>query len=65
MTVESVIALQRAFNAHFMLCWNDPVPERKSVLLWVKNFKSYLEYLEMYRILYDQLSWSFCQPLKT
>ena len=34
---ESVIATQRAFCAHFMLCQNDAVLDRKSILLWVED----------------------------
>ena len=34
---ESVIAALRNFRNHFQLRRRDPVPDRKSVLLWVKN----------------------------
>ena len=37
---ESVITTQRAIRAHFMLRRNDAVPDRKSILLWVKNFRT-------------------------
>ena len=37
-TSESEITAQRFFLAHFMLCWNDAVLDRKSILLWVKSF---------------------------
>ena len=36
-TCTPVIATQRDFHAHFMLCWNDAVLDRKSILLWVEN----------------------------
>ena len=36
-TGESVITTQRAFCACFMLCQNDADPDRKLILLWVKN----------------------------
>ena len=38
-TGESVIAMNRAFHAHFMLHQNDAILDRKSVLLWVENFR--------------------------
>ena len=36
-TSESVIVKQRAFYAHFMLCQNDHVLDRKLILLWIEN----------------------------
>ena len=36
-TGESVIVIQRAFCAYFMLCWNDAVLDRKSIMLWIEN----------------------------
>ena len=37
---ESVTATWRAFRNHFMLCQNDAVPDRKSIRLWVENFRT-------------------------
>ena len=37
---ESVIAALRNFRNHFQLRRRDPVPDRKTVLLWVKNFRA-------------------------
>ena len=36
---ESVTATLRNFRTHFHLSRHDPVPDRKSILLWVKNFR--------------------------
>ena len=36
---ESVTATLRNFRTHFHLNRHDPVPDRKSILLWVKNFR--------------------------
>ena len=36
-TGEFVMPTQRTFHAHFMLCQNDAVPERKLILLWIEN----------------------------
>ena len=36
-TSKSVIAAQIAFLAHFMLCWNDAILDRKSILLLVET----------------------------
>ena len=40
-TGSNKTATQRAFHAHFMLRWNDAIPDRKSILLWVKNSNQY------------------------
>ena len=37
---ESVIATQRAFRIYFELNRGDAVPDRKTILLWVPNFRS-------------------------
>ena len=37
LTGESVIAIWRAFLAHFKLRRNGAVPDRKSILSWVEN----------------------------
>ena len=37
---ESVTATLRNFINHFQLSRGDPVPNRKTVLLWVKNFRA-------------------------
>ena len=39
-TDESVVAIQRAFCAHLMLCQNDAVPDRKLILLWDENVRT-------------------------
>ena len=39
-TGESVIATHTAFYDHFMLCRNDGIPDRKSILVWVENFRT-------------------------
>ena len=39
-TDESVIAMLRAFCAHFMSCQNDAIPNRKLILLWIENFRT-------------------------
>ena len=35
--IESVIARQRDFRAHFMLDWNDAVPDRTKTFLILVN----------------------------
>ncbi|XP_050302993.1 uncharacterized protein LOC126740872 [Anthonomus grandis grandis] len=37
---ESVITTQRNFRTHFALGRHDPVPDRKTTLLWVLNFRA-------------------------
>jgi len=37
---ESVIATQRAFRRHFRLGRRAPVPDRKTILLWVSNMRA-------------------------
>ena len=37
---ESVTAALRNFRNHFQLRRRDPVPDRKTVLLWVENFRA-------------------------
>ena len=37
---ESVTATLRNFRNHFQLSRHDPVPDQKTVLLWVKNFRA-------------------------
>ena len=37
---ESVTAILRNFRNQFQLSRHDPVPNRKTVLLWVKNFRT-------------------------
>ena len=36
---ESVTATLRNFRTHFHLSRHDPILDRKSILLWVKNFR--------------------------
>jgi len=36
---ESVITTQRTFRTHFALGRHAPVPDRKTILLWVSNFR--------------------------
>lgn len=36
---ESVIAAQRAFRIRFQIPRNRQVPDRKSIVLWVQNFR--------------------------
>jgi hypothetical protein len=37
---ESVITTQRSVRTHFRLGWNATVPNRKTILLWVANFRA-------------------------
>ena len=37
---ESVTATLRNFRNHFQMSRNDPVPDRKTLLHWVKNFRT-------------------------
>ena len=37
---ESVTRTLRNFKTHFKLNRNDPGPNRKSVMLWIKNFRA-------------------------
>ena len=37
---ESVITTQRTFRTHFALGRHVPVPDRKTILLWVSNFRA-------------------------
>ena len=36
---ESVTVTLRNFRTHFHLSRHNPIPDRKSILLWVKNFR--------------------------
>jgi len=36
---HSSVAVQRAFRTRYQIPPRDPVPDRKSILLWVENFK--------------------------
>jgi hypothetical protein len=36
---DSVVVTQQIFCRHFNIHWNDSVPSRNTVLLWVRNFK--------------------------
>ena len=37
---ESVITTQRTLRTHFALGRHAPVPDRKTILLWVSNFRA-------------------------
>ena len=36
---HSIVAVQRAFRTHYQIPPRDRVPDRKSILLWVENFR--------------------------
>lgn len=36
---QSIVAVQRALRTRYRIPYREPVPDRKSILLWVKNFR--------------------------
>ena len=52
LTGESVILAQIFFRAHFMLCRNDVVTDRKSIPLWVENLFN-ISYLGLFVNFYN------------
>ena len=36
---HSIVAVQRAFRTRYQILPRDRVPDRKSILLWVENFR--------------------------
>ena len=36
---HSIVAVQRAFRTRYQIPHRDRVPDRKSILLWVENFR--------------------------